>query len=141
MVIKYYNPSRELVEYLQEELQNRQLVEVNNRAAENDTDQYRRKEESRNNLARKKNYHMEILFESLANILYFVEFVENHYNKLNSLFEEDLKDLLGFNESCTEDEFGPDVSNFPSIYNKNPGGPIDRFISSIFLQNKDNMEI
>ena len=68
MVIKYYNPSRELVEYLQEELRNRQLVEVNNRAAENDTDQYKRRE-SGNNLARKKNYHMEILFESLANIL------------------------------------------------------------------------
>src|SRR6476646_9264502 len=105
MKTQYYNPSTNLVKYLNEELQSLEKPETTSDAEEDTNPYYVRKRTIQNSLARKKNYHINHIFQCFVDILYFFEFIEDHYDKLNNLFEEDIKDLLGFNEDYTKDQF------------------------------------
>lgn len=146
MSIRYYNPDPTLVEYLHQELQGMESDEIGPNAEEK-IQLPRRSEHTRNKIARKKHYNIDIIFQSFTNVLYFLEFIRDHYESLGGIFEEDLKDLFGYNKYYSEDEFPSNLNDFQEGHHNNPGGPLQRFMDAIILRdptqpikNKDSLD-
>ncbi|MDN5868435.1 MAG: hypothetical protein L0H55_13705, partial [Candidatus Nitrosocosmicus sp.] len=132
--IKYYSPSDSLVEYLNLELQN--LEDRNN---DNDSGEgnkvYKRKEKSRNRISKRKFDNIEHIFKAFADVIYFLEFIEYNYDKLNGIYEDVLKDLFGYNK----DYIGDSKLDSRSFYHyRNLDGPLIRLVNAILLINKSN---
>ena len=78
---------------------------------------------------------MDIIFQSFTNVLYFLEFIRDNYADLGEIFEDDLKDLFGYNNYYTQDEFHSNPSNFQEGNHNNPGGPLQRLVDAIMMSN------
>src|SRR5919199_1348474 len=93
---KYYQPSRSLVESLHKELLSLQPnIQLSNVGVEPIT--YKRVKEGQNKIAKAKHDVIERIFQAFADIVYFLEFIEDH-EEFHDLYERDLKDLFGINE-------------------------------------------
>lgn len=124
---KYYAPNKDLVQYL-----NEQLLYLQNK---NPTSEQHFESKSANQISRKKTYYMDIIFQAFADIIYFFEFIERNYEDLNTVFEDDLKDLVGYNYHYSIEEFFPDNKSYQPNRGGIPGGPLMRFVRSILLLN------
>jgi hypothetical protein len=123
---KYYNPSKELVQYLNEQLQflqNKASVETCSES------------KSSNQISRKKTYYMDIVFQAMTDMVYLFEFIERNYRDLNVTFEDELKDLVGYNSHYSIDEFPPDGKGYNRSRGGFPGGPMVRLFRSMLLLN------
>jgi hypothetical protein len=126
--IKYYAPNKNLIQYLNEQLQYLQNKTENTES--------RSKSKSANQISRKKSYYMDIIFQAFTDIVYFFEFIERNYEDLNVVFEDDLKDLVGYNRHYSIDEFFPDNKSYRPNRGGIPGGPVMRLVRSILLLNE-----
>jgi hypothetical protein len=95
-MINYYQPSRSLVDFLQEELRSLQPSTQQSNAGSKFI-VYKRAKEGRSKIAKAKHDAIERIFQAFADVVYFLEFVEDH-EELHGLYERDLKDLFGINE-------------------------------------------
>jgi hypothetical protein len=101
--IHYYPPSQGLANFLTEELRSLTAVE-NVEVAGGDGEkkvtksEYNRKgsRKEKNNLAKYKNDYFRIIFQHFIDIIYFLEFVEDH-PEMHELYEDNLKELFGYN--------------------------------------------
>ncbi|HZD83793.1 MAG TPA: hypothetical protein VE076_13040 [Nitrososphaeraceae archaeon] len=90
--IKYYYPHPGLVEYMKRELRSlKSNIENTSAAGE---EKYKRDETIRGKIAKNKVDMLDRIFQAFADIIYFLEFIEDH-RELHDIFERDLKDLFG----------------------------------------------
>jgi hypothetical protein len=119
-MIKYYQPSRPVVNYLEKELHSLQPgAQMSNAAGKPVI--YKRAKEGRTKVAKAKHDAIEHIFQAFADIVYFLEFIEDH-EQLHDLYEEDLKDLFGINED-------PATVTRKHHY-QNRGGPFSRLLAA-----------
>jgi hypothetical protein len=85
-----------------------------------------------NRVRKKKFDYMNMIFQAITDLTYFLEFIEANYDELNETFALDLKNLFGYNSSFTPDEFKSEQS-FNSARSRNPGGPLMRLIRATLL--------
>ncbi|MDQ6864278.1 MAG: hypothetical protein M3044_10675 [Thermoproteota archaeon] len=100
---KYYQPSASLVEYLHKELQSLRHDTGTPKGRENESQIYTRdkkQKKTRTALAKAKFDAVNRVFQSFADIIYFLEFIQDH-QELQDLYEDDLKDLLGIHMDVT----------------------------------------
>jgi hypothetical protein len=119
-------PREELVRFLENQLQN---------VTQNDEifSQEKNKSKNVNNLRKNKSKHMDRLFHEFTDLIYFFEFIEKHYDKLNKVFEDNIKDLLGYNKYYAS-EFNKSQSP-DKLFDAIRVGPLARFVRSILLLN------
>jgi hypothetical protein len=93
------------------------------------------------NVRRRKKDRMDNIFQSFADILYFFEFIEKHYQDVGEIFEEDLKDLYGYNDLPLK-KGGKKINTQESIKEDKKhkrgiiGGPLMRLVRSTLLLNR-----
>src|SRR5215208_1568744 len=129
---KYYSPSKSIVEYLQKELRFRESKGENTTEETNAEWQLekeiktksKREKGSRNTIAKAKYDTLDHIFQSFTDIVYFLEFIEDH-PKLLGLYEEDLQEFFGIVAD-------PQTSLH---HHKNRGGMFNRFIKASLLNN------
>jgi hypothetical protein len=106
----YYQPSAVVVDALDKE-----LLYLSGRPPQT--------ERTENTKSKRKHDLVDRIFQSLLDVTYFLEFIEDHH-ELHDLYEDDLKDLFGVSID--------DSSPLP-FHKNNRGGLFSRFlISSIF---------
>ncbi|WP_458746028.1 hypothetical protein [Candidatus Nitrosocosmicus sp. T] len=127
-------PDPKLVAYLQQELQSIRVGKTQSNAEVGDKPPHRSKQ-SRNKIARKKTYNIDSVFQAFVDILYFLEFIRDNHEDLGEMFEEDLKDLFGYNKYYTQDEFQFSPKDFQEGHRNNSGGPLQRLVNAIVLRN------
>ena len=117
----YYYPSKKLVQYLENEFQSLQPRGTKDIAAEErGKPKFIRNKNNYQNLAKNKNDSMGRIFQSFADLLYFLEFIHSH-PMVQDLYEKDLMDLFG-------------ISNDDNIgHKRNQGGAFERMIKAILL--------
>jgi hypothetical protein len=124
MRIKYYHPSKPLVDYLQKELRSLEPIQQKVGAREEIKMHFKRDKETRNTIAKNKKDAIERISQSFIDVIYFLEFIEDH-PELHDIYEKDLKDLFGIN-------IDPDTRQ--SHY-QNRGGAFSRFIAASLFNN------
>jgi hypothetical protein len=116
----YYQPSRSLVDFLEKELRSLQPSRgLSNAGGKSIV--YKRAKEARNKTAKAKHDAIGHIFQAFADIVYFLEFIEDH-EELHEFYERDLKDLFGINEDqeiiIEDEEFAR--SEDPEIITQDP---------------------
>lgn len=93
----YYHPDEGLVKYLQSELDSRINEDAHYSGGKSIVKKRVRDPKRRNKIASEKTKYLNKIFQSYANLLYFVEFIERNYEALYEVYEHDLADMFGFN--------------------------------------------
>ena len=125
----YYPPSQSLVSSLQKELQSLQpsLPTINAGEEGSNTSKaekyYKRGKETRGARAKSKVDALDRVFQAFADVIYFLEFIEDH-PELHDLYKKDLKDFFGFNN---------DPGTRQSHYQYR-GGAFERFIRTALFR-------
>jgi hypothetical protein len=114
----YYQPSQSLVDYLQKELRSLQHDTQPSNAGDKSVI-YTRQKKGRNKMAKAKYDAIGHIFKAFADIVYFLEFIEDH-EELRDFYDRDLKDLFGINEDSSTRKY----------HFRNPGGPFSRLLSA-----------
>ena len=72
--------------------------------------EYKRKGsiKEKSNLAKYKNDYFRKIFQSLIDIIYFLEFIQDH-PEMHDLYEDNLKELFGYN---IDDFYLPEITNY-----------------------------
>lgn len=124
--IKYYLPREELVKFLNDQLQY---------VIEKDDLQFQKKYDKQklNRLRKNKFKHMNTLFREFTDLIYFFEFIEKHYDELSKVFEDNIKDLMGYNKYYASEFFKDQPPD--KLFNAIRVGPLARFVRSILLLN------
>jgi hypothetical protein len=91
---KYYEPSEEVRDYLEKELQN--LEPVSPRTVAGKKRKFRRKKKGRGRIAKDKSDTFDRIFQGFVDLVYFLEFIESH-KELHEFYEVSLKELFGIN--------------------------------------------
>jgi hypothetical protein len=95
MVI-YYQPSHSIVDYLEKELRSLQAgTQLSDAGGKSVV--YKRAKEGRTKVAKAKYDAIEHIFQAFADMVYFLEFIEDH-EELRAIYDKELKDLFGINE-------------------------------------------
>jgi hypothetical protein len=114
----YYQPSPPLVDFLEKELLSLQPSrELSNARGKHIV--YKRAKQTRNKTAKAKHDAIGRIFQAFADIVYFLEFIEDH-EELHEFYERDLKDLFGINED----------PRMPKHHHLNRGGPFSRLLAA-----------
>jgi hypothetical protein len=121
MSIKYYQPSKSLKNYLNKELQSLRSTNQTPNAGGQSTTKYKRDKKTRSSIAKNKIDAVDRIFQALADIIYFLEFIENH-PELHDIYDRDLKDLFGINTN-------------PDVTHQNHGNAFSRFIAASLFNN------
>ena len=125
---KHYEPSHSLVKFLEEELH---LLQPGNRFTNAGSKEERKRHTNRQ--AKAKYDATERIFKAFADIVYFLEFIEDH-EELHYLYEDDLKDLFGINED-------PTTATRKHHY-QNRGGPFGRLLrASLFFDVRKHQKL
>jgi hypothetical protein len=123
---KYYQPSRSLKNYLDKELQSLRSTKQTLIAGGQSNTKYKRNEKTRSSIAKNKIDAVDRIFQALADIIYFLEFIENH-PELHDIYDRDLKDLFGINTN-------------PDVKHQNRGSAFSRFIATSLFNNLDTQQ-
>ncbi len=99
--VRYYDPSPTVIDYLQKELQNLEQTDPATLAGKRQ--KYRRKKETQGTIAKDKKDTFHKIFQSFVDLVYFLEFIEDH-RELHELYEENLKDLFGISGQLNKDD-------------------------------------
>jgi|GEM_PF-3773316 len=130
MDTKYYRPSASLVEYLHEELQSLRHDTGTSIGGKNEFQEIytrdKKQKKTRAALAKAKFDAVERVFQAFADIIYFLEFIQDHH-ELHNLYEGDLKDLFGIHIDET-----PRSSHF-----QYRGGLFRRFLDAGLFQHAE----
>jgi hypothetical protein len=127
---KYYQPNASLVEYLHNELQSlRHNIGASNERENKSQKVYirdKKQKKMRTALAKAKFDTVDRVFQAFADIIYFLEFIQDH-RELHNLYEDDLKDLFGIHIDET-----PRSSHF-----QYRGGLFRRFLDAGLFQHAE----
>lgn len=86
--VKYYNPNKDVVNFLRDQLNRRKEIQAGRESPEDG------KAKRNPNLDRMKVYYLDKIFKAMADLAFFFEATAKH-PELEKIYKDDIKDLLG----------------------------------------------
>jgi hypothetical protein len=133
--IKYYNPSPKFIKYLQEQLHSKEERNSDQMAGDKGSITHKTNKKDRGRIATKKSRYLDHVFQAFADILYFLEFIEQNYDKLHDTFDDDLKQLFGYFDDRDPNKGGRKASGRDNIDIHHSNPPLKRFVDALLLLN------